>query len=232
VTDEFVLRVSEVFASIQGEGPNAGKPCVFLRLAVCNLRCVWCDTPYSWDWSRYDYSREVAELTVAEVAQRLRQARRERLIVTGGEPMLQQEGLIALFERLDPGCFVEVETNGTLPVNARLLDRVGQWNVSPKLENSGEPRSRRIHPEVLAALRDTGKAWLKCVIEAPAQVDEVEALVEEIAWPRSHVLLMPQSANREELRLRAPGIEDVARRRGFGVSPRLHLEMFDGRRGV
>ena len=232
MTDELRLRVSEIFASIQGEGPSAGEPSVFLRLAVCNLRCVWCDTRYSWDWSRYDYSREVVEMTVFEVGRRLRQARRERLIVTGGEPMLQQEGLGALFERLDPSWFVEVETNGTLPVSAQLLERVGQWNVSPKLENSGEPRSRRIHPDVLAALRDTRKAWLKCVIEGPAEVGEVEALAEELGWPPSRVLLMPQSANREELRRRAPGIEDVARRCGFGVSPRLHLEMFDGRRGV
>ena len=61
------LKLSEVFESIQGEGPSAGLPCVFVRLATCNLHCSYCDTKYTWDWQNYDYEREVRVVPLAVV---------------------------------------------------------------------------------------------------------------------------------------------------------------------
>ncbi len=225
------LEVSEIFSSIQGEGASAGQPCVFLRLAGCNLSCCWCDTRYAWDFARYDRRREVVTQDVAELARCLVAEGRERLVVTGGEPLLQQGALVALFLNVPSQWTIEIETNGTISPHPDLLARVDQWNVSPKLANSGEPRERRVAAGALACLRDTGRAWLKLVVAAPGDVDEAESLVRELAWPAARVLLMPQGASPAQLGRRGAWLGAAARQRGFGVSPRLHVERWGGARG-
>lgn len=225
------LKVSELFASIQGEGASAGEPAVFLRLAVCNLDCAWCDTPYTWDWNRYDYETEVQERGIGDVAAEILSFRRPRLIVTGGEPLLQQLPLARLFERLPRELVIEVETNGTLAPSHELTARVDQWNVSPKLANAQIPKHRRLRPTPLEALRDTGRAWLKLVIE-DEDLDEARALVASLAWPAQRVLLMPQARTRLELAERSAAVRAACDASGFGFSPRLHIERWDGRRGV
>lgn len=225
------LKVSEIFESVQGEGPSAGAPCVFLRLAVCNLHCEWCDTPYTWDWQRFEYQREVRREPLGVLAARLQASELRRLVVTGGEPMLQQRGLERLLQKLEAGWVVEVETNGTIVPSGALKARVAQWNVSPKLSSAGDPERRRLRPKALQALRDTGRAWLKLVVSGEPQWQEVEGLLDELAWPRSRVCLMPQAATRAELRVRAPEVASLAARHGLCASPRLHLELWDGARG-
>jgi 7-carboxy-7-deazaguanine synthase len=112
----------EIFASVQGEGPSAGAPVAFVRLSRCNLACQWCDTAYTWrfegdarphrDGVAYDRSANQIALPVAHVAQRIRALGQKRLVVTGGEPLLQAGRLAELLEALDDTA-VEVETNGT-----------------------------------------------------------------------------------------------------------------------
>src|SRR3954470_22965546 len=102
------LKVSEIFESLQGEGVSSGAPAIFVRLAQCNLHCTWCDTKYTWDFERYRYEEEVREQTVAEVAQLVNASASRRLILTGGEPLLQQRALKELFARLAPDIVVEV----------------------------------------------------------------------------------------------------------------------------
>jgi organic radical activating enzyme len=227
------LRVSEIFESIQGEGASAGAPSVFLRLGVCNLRCRWCDTKYTWDWAQYRYEEEVRELSIAAVVEQLDGiAEGHHLVITGGEPMLQQPALIALLAGLTVARHVEIETNGTLSPRPELARRVDQWNVSPKLENSGEDAARRTSLGALTALRDTGRAWLKLVLEGDADRAEAEGLIRRLEWPKDRVLFMPQASSREALAERAPLVERWAREAGVGVSPRLHVERWDGQRGV
>lgn len=226
------LRVSEIFESIQGEGHSAGTPCVFLRLAACNLRCSWCDTKYTWDWDTFRYEDEVKHVGVADVADRLNHSALRRLVITGGEPLLQQREIEALFEALAPEFFVEVETNGTLSPSQALVARVDQWNVSPKLGNCGEPVSRRWKPDAMSALLATGRAFLKLVVECERDVPEVQALIRQLEWPLERVLLMPQAASRDDLVTRLPMVADVATRLGLRLSPRLHVVNWNGRRGT
>jgi organic radical activating enzyme len=225
------LRVSEIFASIQGEGPSAGERCTFLRLAHCNLRCQWCDTRYSWDWERYAYEREVRRMTLDEVAATITDHAEPRLVLTGGEPLLQQDRVAQLLGRLPKQLVIEVETNGTVRPAPALLERVDQWNVSPKLAGSGEPRERRLVPEVLAVLAETGRAWLKIVVGEADDPREAMDLVEALTWPRERVLFMPEADSAAALRERAPRIVTLAQAEGVGVSPRLHVERFGGARG-
>lgn len=225
------LKVSEIFESIQGEGATAGEPAVFLRLATCNLCCSWCDTKYTWDFNNYRYEDEVKSRRVPDVAAELARARARRLVITGGEPLLQQPGLTDLLSEL-AGFTLEIETNGTLAPAAELATRVDQWNVSPKLSTSGNRPGRSIKKPALAAFLATGRAWLKLVVADDADAREAEALVAELGWPRERVLFMPRAASREELAARAPFVSALALARGLGVSPRLHIERFGGGRGI
>ena len=226
------LKVSEIFESIQGEGASAGEPAVFLRLATCNLHCAWCDTKYTWDFNNYRYEAEVTTRSVAEVAARVESASARRLVVTGGEPLMQQTGVAELLRGLPAGFVIEVETNGTLEPARELVARVDQWNVSPKLSKSGNRRSLRLRPQVLATFKASGRAWLKLVVADEADVEEAEQLIRELSWPLARVLFMPEASTRRELLHRAPFVAAAALARGVAVSPRLHLEQFDGRRGT
>jgi organic radical activating enzyme len=226
------LKVSEIFESLQGEGVSSGAPCVFVRLAQCNLHCSWCDTKYTWDFERYRYEDEVHEQSVAEVARIVNAAPSRRLVLTGGEPLLQQRALKEFFARLAPDIAVEVETNGTIVPDPSALSRVNQWNVSPKLANAGDPAQFRIRPEALTVLRDTGRAYLKLVVNGEADLAEADALIARLAWPSDRVVLMPEAADREQLRARSFAVAEAARARSYRFSSRLHLELWGGRRGT
>jgi 7-carboxy-7-deazaguanine synthase len=226
------LRVSEIFESVQGEGPSAGAPSIFLRLSTCNLRCSWCDTKYTWDWTAFRYEDEVHAMSVADVRERIARSTSGRLVVTGGEPLLQRRELEALLAELPADLYVEVETNGTLFAGDGLAARIDQWNVSPKLGNSGEPRERRLKEDVLASFRSTGKAFLKLVVDGEADVPEVDALIRQLDWPRDRVLLMPQAARRAELVEKGPRVDALAARLKLRSSPRLHVLQWDGKRGT
>lgn len=223
------LFVSEIFDSVQGEGPSQGFPCTFLRLAGCNLTCVWCDTDYSWNWTKYDVREQTLTEGVALLAARFATSR--RLVITGGEPLLQQRALEQLFGALPPSLPIEIETNGTLAPSLAVAARVDQWNVSPKLSHSGEPPERRLNPAALAAFRDTGRAWLKLVAESSADESELKAIVNLVSWPSERVYLMPQCRSSAELANLTPSIVNLAMSTGYKFTNRLHLQVWGGQRG-
>jgi 7-carboxy-7-deazaguanine synthase len=225
------LEVSEVFSSVQGEGASAEIACLFVRLALCNLRCGYCDTKYTWDFRTYRYEDEVSTRSAAEILEAIVRAPERRVVITGGEPLVQRDALSVLLARVPSDVTIEIETNGTLPPTAALLERVDQWNVSPKLSHSGESEQRRLRFDVLEALRETGRAWLKLVVRGAEDLDEVDALVTASGWPRERVLLMPEVTTRAEYHRRAEGVAAIGRRRGYGFSPRLHVLRWDGARG-
>ncbi|MCL6646303.1 MAG: 7-carboxy-7-deazaguanine synthase QueE, partial [Dehalococcoidia bacterium] len=196
-----MLRISrlpdgepEIFASIQGEGVTCGLPSVFVRLALCNLRCVWCDTAYTWDWRRYDPLREVIALPTAEVERRVLAAAKAagavtNVVVTGGEPLIQQVALGPLVRALKlAGMRVEVETNGTLVPDTGLT-AVDQWNVSPKLANSSNDVAARHVETALRWYAETPHAFFKFVLVAPEDLEEVLGLVRRLALPADRVIL-------------------------------------------
>ena len=155
-----MLRVNEIFHSIQGESTHAGLPCVFVRLTGCNLRCAWCDTAYAFHEGRW----MTPEAILAEV-----EATGCRLVeVTGGEPLLQ-EGTIDLMRRLlERGFTVLLETGGSLPIDA-VPERV-RIILDVKCPGSGE--SDRNRWENLARLRPGDE--VKFVVAGP----------EDFAWAR------------------------------------------------
>lgn len=103
-----MLKVNEIYSSLQGESSKAGLPCVFIRLTYCNLRCVYCDTAYAF--------YEGKDFTVDEILNEVRKFGCKLVEVTGGEPLVQEESLKLMKRLCDEGYFVMLETGGSLPI--------------------------------------------------------------------------------------------------------------------
>ena len=231
----------EVFASVQGEGPSAGAPVAFVRLSRCNLACVWCDTAYTWHFegderphrsgATWDRRANQVSLEVGDVAERVRALGQKRLVITGGEPILQAGPLAALLEALDD-MTVEIETNGTTKAPPRLDIRIDQYNVSPKLAHSGNPAELALIPERLASYAADPRAWFKFVIAAPEDLDELLALQRTYAIPAGRIFLMPEGTDSASLRQRQEWLVPLCLEHGFRLSDRLHIHLFGDTRGT
>jgi len=217
------LKVSEIFYSVQGEGPNIGVPSVFIRLAGCNLRCRFCDTRYAWD--------QYVEMTPKEVCKEILKSPCRNLVITGGEPMLQQEGICTVLDMLTDDkkkFFVEIETNGTIHPYTGLLLRVNRFIVSPKLSNAG----------VKAKIDDcytyfpSSKIAFKFVIDTKEDLQEVEDFIQKYKINPEVVYLMPQATTVEEQIFKLPFIIEFAKQKGYKVTPRLQILAYGNMRGV
>jgi 7-carboxy-7-deazaguanine synthase len=229
------MRISEIFYSIQGEGKLAGLPSAFVRASGCNLRCVWCDTPYaSWE-------PEGENLAIEEIVQRVRAFPARHVVITGGEPMIMPE-IGALCDQLKAGdCHITIETAGTVysPV---LLDLA---SVSPKLANSTPwqregGRFARAHEEnrlnigVIQRFIDQSPAYqLKFVVCEPADMGEIESLLSKLTgWKAEDVLLMPEGTDVQTLADRAGWLGEICKESGYRFCPRLHVMLYGNRRGT
>jgi organic radical activating enzyme len=154
------------------------------------------------------------------------------VVITGGEPLLQQRSLAPLVASLaHAGRRVEIETNGTRVPSPDLLDAVAQFNVSPKLSTfgAGMTESRRIDAVALRAFVSSGKAVFKFVITAPNDLEEVTAL--EQRFGLAPVWVMPEGTTREEILSRMSWLGEEALARGWNLSGRLHVLLWGDQRG-
>jgi len=223
------LKIAELFYSIQGEGALVGVPSVFIRTSGCNLRCAWCDTPYT------SWQPEGVEMELDRILDEVKAHPARHVVVTGGEPMIAPE-IVPLTERLGAlGMHVTVETAGTVfqPVFCDLM------SISPKLANSvpddrtGAQHDRlRIQPDVLRQLMRRYKYQLKFVVEQPEDMGEIRGLIEDLRAPRERVILMPEGVEAERLQQRAVWLAEICKEEGFRFSPRLHVDLWGNRRGV
>ena len=217
-------RIAEIFFSIQGEGPTAGLPAVFIRLQGCSVGCRWCDTKYSWD---------PAAGRAVDLDELMSQARSypcRRVVITGGEP-LESSLFFPLVSTLKDEQFdIEVETSGTVEPPLRSGREI-QWNVSVKLAASGVEEGRRINPAAIRRFLEY-HAWWKFVVAGEADLAEALRLAERFALPRERILLQPEALRRDELIERSPWVIEACKRHGFRFSPRLHVMTWGARRGV
>lgn len=226
------VHVSELFLSIQGEGRWTGTPSVFVRTTGCNLRCTYCDTPYT-SWDPQGVARDLEDVVDEVLGHRC-----EHVVLTGGEPLLLPE-IVPLSERLRAaGLVITVETAGTVdrPVVADLM------SISPKRPNSDPPpghrwrnrhQSARHQPDVIRRLCRDYDHQLKFVIDQPDDLEDVTAYLAafpEIAQDR--VWLMPQGVTAEALAAKHEWLSRAAERLGYRYAPRRHIEMFGHVRGT
>jgi len=216
-----MLEVNEIFQTIQGEGPNMGKPAIFLRLAGCNLRCDFCDTKYSWKHGKKMDNEQIIELFKKVSPCRL-------LVVTGGEPMLQQgkmgEQLVGFLHEVrerEDLCIedIEVETNGTLLPNQDMYWNTDSLVISPK-----------IFTEDSAKLFD--RIWNECpdIISVKLVIGTKKEFQEQINWIgkmvkapiiSQDIFVMPKGTDNRTLKKKAKWIIPICIQQGFRFSPRL-----------
>lgn len=231
----------EIFASLQGEGPSAGMPVAFVRLSRCNLACTWCDTAYTWrfegdnrphrDAIAFDRKANQVTLSPQETAARIGALGQRRLVITGGEPLLQAGALAEMLGAL-PDMSVEIETNGTVAAPARLDIRVDQYNVSPKLAHSGNPAELALIPERLDAYAADPRAFFKFVIASPEDVAEVLALQQRYRIKPQHIFLMAEGTTSAAQRERQAWLSQQCLEHGFRMSDRLHIHLYGDTRGT
>lgn len=228
------MKIAEVFYSIQGEGSLVGVPSVFVRTSGCNLRCVWCDTPYT------SWKPEGAEQSIAELLRQIDSFGSPRhIVVTGGEPMISPQVAELTQALKNAGKHVTIETAGTVaaPVACDLM------SISPKLGNStpferegghwaAQHERLRYQPAVLSQLMRDYSYQLKFVIAAPRDVEELNRIVEELQADRDRVILMPEGIKREVMQERGLWLAEICKREGYRFSPRLHIDLWGDRRGV
>jgi len=225
------MKISEIFESIQGEGTNAGKSAIFLRTAECNLKCTWCDTKYTWDWKNFDYAKEVKEISIEEIRRELEQFSNRHLVITGGEPLMQQDDLAELLTFLKPKFYVEIETNGTILPNNALSILVDQWNVSPKTSNSGNPLELCDVNESYTFFSKQKNCYFKYVIESESDLIEISTLIEKYGLKKDRVLLMTQASTKEEMNVREKTVFFMSKKNNLGFSPRMHVIKWGNQRG-
>lgn len=231
------VPVSEVFPAWQGEGPATGRACTFLRLGLCNLHCSWCDTPFTWDRSRYDVYAECPPRTADWIVDQALKHPARLLVLSGGEPLMHRANpaLIDALTRLrEWGQEIHVETNGTLTPGPLMDAVVDQWVVSPKIAQDDDPLSKRIKPAVLRWFREEAlkhRAVFKFVARHDADLHAIRAVVRDHQLPHGSVWVMPEGTNGPDMvrthRLIAPLLEQS----GFNTTTRLHVLLYGDQRG-
>jgi|SRR3989344_1942200 len=238
------MKVNEIFGpTIQGEGPSAGMPTMFLRLSGCNLACVWCDTPYTWNWfgtpfrhpDKYDRKKEEHDFSLGKIVAILKNEgpRIRNLVISGGEPMHQQLEIISLLKLLKQDNYrVEIETNGTVEPTNEFIEMIDQINCSPKTDNSG-PDNRKImreRPEVLRELASSDKTYFKFVVQGRDDLPEIKNLISK--YNMKNVYLMAEGVTREAQNRLGEEVMQICQENNFHFSPRLHVLYWGRKRGV
>ncbi|MBS1703957.1 MAG: 7-carboxy-7-deazaguanine synthase QueE [Armatimonadetes bacterium] len=228
------LRIAEIFHSVQGEGIWAGIPSTFIRVSGCNLRCVWCDTPYA------SWNPEGPTLTIDEILDQVRQADLDHVVLTGGEPML--------FDAIEPlarqlkaeGKTITIETAGTLyrDLPCDLM------SISPKLAHSTPTEDLawakrhddlRLQPDILRQMIASYPFQLKFVVSSPdaQEITEIESLLDQIGPVEpSKVLLMPEGRDQATLWQKARLLIPIVTARNWRLAPRLQIDLFGDTRGT
>lgn len=223
------MKIAEIFHSIQGEGSLVGVPSVFVRTSGCNLRCSWCDTPYT------SWNPEGTQMTLSDILAQVEEHGSRHVVITGGEPMIAPQIVELTRELRNRRRHITIETAGTVfaAVECDLM------SISPKLANS-TPEGRwhdtherlRIQPEVIRQLMLVCDYQLKFVVAGEGDLAEIQSILAAVGAGPGHVVLMPEGTEPGILRDRAIWIAEICKREGFRFSPRLHVDLYGNRRGV
>lgn len=199
------LVVTEVFQSLQGEGPAIGSPATFIRLSGCNLNCSYCDTNHE----------NGENMALTELVDKVNSGP-GRVIITGGEPLLAGEKLVPLAQAISTtGRSVDIETNGTISPPAGLAEQIDNYVISPKLSNSGNALDAR------GLADDLPPGPLKFAVDKEDALDEIKEIVE--ALPGREVFIMPLGTDPREMISTMILLRPAVEARGWRLLPRLHV---------
>lgn len=221
---ELILGVNEIFHSIQGEGKYIGLNCMFLRLSGCNLSCGFCDTKHH---------SERIDMEVYAIQDEILNHKTDAIVITGGEPLLQQENLSELLFNLKmAGKKIIIETNGTIVPDKKLALFIDHFSVSPKLASSNNDLDRRVNYDALYYFNDHENSIFKFVIKDGKDLSEVLFLQDQIKIESSKIYLMKEGARAIDQNQNIDELIQICINNGYNYSPRLHVLIWDGKRGV
>jgi organic radical activating enzyme len=250
-----MLEVNEIFGpTIQGEGKKIGTPSVFVRFGKCNMQCSGfeveyetpsgikkcsCDSYHASDiafrdeWHKY---KEADEL-INELEKIIPEYKVD-IVITGGEPLLYWSDVE--FQRfmehyINKGYAITIETNGSLDI---VLDKEWQkkilFSMSVKLSNSGEPLNKRVNIDALSSIINfVDDSYLKFVVDKEflnLASREIDNILNQI--PKCEVFLMPLGDTAELIDKNSLSVIELALQKGFKYSDRLHIRVWDNKRGV
>jgi 7-carboxy-7-deazaguanine synthase len=231
------IPISEIFGpTIQGEGPHAGTPVQFLRTGGCNLSCTWCDTPYTWDSTRYNLRTELTPMTAHDIVTRLQP--NLPLVISGGEPLMHQNNLAfktVLAEAVRHHCDIHIETNGTLPPSEHLRHHATAFAVSPKLDHAGTHKKRQnpaLHPTWATIAKADPNTFLKVVVRNAQDVQQVTIMAAGIGWPLRQVWVMPVGTTTQALLADWAEIAAAAAHHHINATQRLHVLAWGDTKGT
>ncbi len=245
------LLVSEIFTTLQGEGPSAGQKALFVRLGACDLHCKWCDTSYTWAFDKrhaemheskrqYDPRKELKRISLIELASLVIDSGVRLCVITGGEPLLQLDGVSRLMSAVNETVSAprfEVETAGTHAPSELLRYTNTFFNVSPKLSSSGNLLSERYHPGVLKDFAETGRARFKFVIDTrdfgrmSDDFVEVRRIIAECKIEPHDVWLMPCGTTSREVDAGLQLLSHLAIDYSYNLTGRMHVTIWGDKRG-
>ncbi|APJ02806.1 7-carboxy-7-deazaguanine synthase QueE [Silvanigrella aquatica] len=243
MSSSFLLN--EIYPCLQGEGVNLGKPSLLVRFQICNLRCVWCDTPYTHTFKSDPLEKENSKskqkfvrYTLETLVEKIKSFQINHLILTGGEPTLQNLGL--LMRTLGNNFTAEVESNGTRIPHLQIPNfleqdyNLMQWNISPKFSNSGEKIISESLHHWSHLSQNHNSVYFKFVVRkdfVENDMTEILDIVKTYHLEKARVLLMPEGTHLES-QINNVWLHDKCIKYGFRYTPRLHVLLFGNLRGV
>jgi len=212
------IRINEIFYSIQGEGKSAGEPVLFVRLSGCSLNCSFCDSKYHKE--ERDLSAEDINLLNTH----------KRWVITGGEPLLQQDAINHLMKLFAPNT-VEIETNGTIIANTLHKELISGFNISPKEQRFQVPKTKITEPTLLTQKHRLSYI-LKFVYSDKKSRKFIEGIVSDYKIPSGRVWIMPEGETEEKQKEKEQEVWDYCIEKGYNFSPRLHVNVWGDKREV
>ncbi len=234
------MRINEIYSSLQGEGLLAGTPSVFIRITGCNLRCHWCDTPFtSWEPTG-------KQMTIPEVLRIVEKHEQRHVVVTGGEPLLFSETVDLCNQLRHQSYHVTIETAGTvIPQSFGNEIHSDLMSISPKLSSSSPDtntslswskrhQASRRQDDILRSLIASGPWQMKFVIETREDLDEADAWIQDLQLQHRHgvIFMMPQGISKDHLSRTCAWLSNACKQRGYRLANRHHIEWFGNTRGT
>lgn len=161
-------------------------------------------------------------MTTDQIIKSLKKYPGKNLVITGGEPLIQQSALKELLEKIGKNYFVEMETSGSL--KSTLDKYIDQYNCSPKTSNS---KNKTLKLEKLPA----EKTFYKFVVDTKKDLKEIEELIKNHRLPKSKIILMPQGIKKATLEKKSKWLIEICKTKNYRFSPRLHIDIYSNTRG-
>ena len=225
-----MIKINEIFYSLQGEGFLAGIPSMFIRLSGCPLRCRWCDTKFALD------ENSGTEKSIEEIISEIDKVQCNHVVITGGEPMINPQLSTLVDEIHKKGKHITIETSGIAYVSDLKCDLI---SISPKLSNSipEDAKLKAVHEHsrldlaILGEIIDNYEYQFKFVVEQESDLEEIKETLKRLENVNyGKVMLMPQALNREEYLRKSQLVAELCKKNGFAFSPRLQVLLWNNQR--